>query len=52
MTDWQTKLVMMDSKERQYVLQVSNYKVTGIPGKLCNPSMELGHVWLIANFLD
>jgi hypothetical protein len=52
MTDWQTKLVMMDSKERQYVLQVSNYKVTGISGKLCNPSMELGHVWLIANFLD
>ena len=28
MTDWQTKLVMMDSKERQYILQVSNYKVT------------------------
>ncbi|CAO2209690.1 unnamed protein product [Urochloa humidicola] len=26
MTDWQTKLVMMDSKERQYILQVSNYK--------------------------
>ncbi|KAL6843256.1 hypothetical protein ACP4OV_026969 [Aristida adscensionis] len=26
MADWQTKLVMMDSKERQYVLQVSNYK--------------------------
>ncbi|VAI87568.1 unnamed protein product [Triticum turgidum subsp. durum] len=24
--DWQTKLVMMDSKERQYILQVSNYK--------------------------
>lgn len=30
MTDWQTKLVMMDSKERQYILQVSNYKVTSI----------------------
>ncbi|VAI87569.1 unnamed protein product [Triticum turgidum subsp. durum] len=26
--DWQTKLVMMDSKERQYILQVSNYKVS------------------------
>ncbi|WVZ94401.1 hypothetical protein U9M48_040294 [Paspalum notatum var. saurae] len=26
MADWQTKLVMMDSKERQYILQVSNYK--------------------------
>lgn len=26
MSDWQTKLVMMDSKERQYILQVSNYK--------------------------
>ncbi|CAD6217810.1 unnamed protein product [Miscanthus lutarioriparius] len=26
MTGWQTKLVMMDSKERQYILQVSNYK--------------------------
>jgi hypothetical protein len=30
MTDWQTKLVMMDSKERQYILQVSNYKVNSI----------------------
>jgi len=30
MTGWQTKLVMMDSKERQYILQVSNYKVTSI----------------------
>ncbi|KAF8697543.1 hypothetical protein HU200_035876 [Digitaria exilis] len=30
MTDWQTKLVMMDSKERQYILQVSNYKVTSM----------------------
>jgi hypothetical protein len=52
MTDWQTKLAMMDSKERQYVLQVSNYKVTDISGNLCNPSMDLGHVWFIANFLD
>ena len=52
MTDWQTKLVMMDSKERQYVLQVSNYKVTGISGKLFNPSMDSGHVWFITNFLD
>ena len=30
MMDWQTKLVMMDSKERQYILQVSNYKVNSI----------------------
>ena len=30
MTGWQTKLVMMDSKERQYILQVSNYKVSSI----------------------
>jgi hypothetical protein len=30
MSDWQTKLVMMDSKERQYILQVSNYKVNSI----------------------
>ena len=30
MTNWQTKLVMMDSKERQYILQVSNYKVNSI----------------------
>jgi hypothetical protein len=52
MTDWQTKLAMMDSKERQYVLQVSNYKVTRISGNLSNPSMDLGHVWFIANFLD
>lgn len=32
MSDWQTKLVMMDSKERQYILQVSNYKVSCILG--------------------
>lgn len=38
MTDWQTKLVMMDSKERQYILQVSNYKVTSFlfGSFLCN----------------
>ena len=30
MTGWQAKLVMMDSKERQYILQVSNYKVSSI----------------------
>ena len=30
MMDWQTKLVMMDSKERMYILQVSNYKVNSI----------------------
>ena len=30
MTDWQTKLIMMDSKEQQYILQVSNYKVNSI----------------------
>jgi hypothetical protein len=35
MTDWQTKLVMMDSKERQYILQVSNYKVILIPKQIC-----------------
>jgi hypothetical protein len=30
MTGWQAKLVMMDSKDRQYILQVSNYKVSSI----------------------
>ncbi|XP_066323836.1 AUGMIN subunit 1-like [Miscanthus floridulus] len=33
MTDWQTKLVMMDSKERQYILKVSNYKLEQVLGR-------------------